>query len=86
MSRLAPALVLIALLAACSKAKDSADLPADVGQSLEPAFLTAFGHEAPADHEITRAGRSALSLALEQADSSAVARSRAGRSRGIAKL
>lgn len=56
MLRLFPALALIALLAACSKAKDS-DLPADVGQSLQPAFLTAFGQEAPADHPITRAGK-----------------------------
>ncbi len=53
-----PALILAALiLAACSKAKDSSDLPADVGQSLNPAFLTAFGHDAPADHAITRGGK-----------------------------
>ena len=58
MSRLRPVLLLITLaLAACSKAKD-ADLPADLGPALQPAFLTAFGHEPPADHEITRAGKS----------------------------
>jgi hypothetical protein len=45
------------LLGACSKAKDGSDLPADVSESLQPAFLTAFGHEAPADHQITRAGK-----------------------------
>jgi len=56
--------VLIALLApvlllgaACSKAKDASNLPADVYQSLQPAFLTAFGQEAPADHAIDRAGK-----------------------------
>ncbi|MEI9890549.1 MAG: hypothetical protein WDN45_08065 [Caulobacteraceae bacterium] len=54
MSRLVPALLLLAL-AACSKAKD--DLPADLGPALNPAFLTAFGRDAPADHEITRAGK-----------------------------
>lgn len=56
--RLRPA-VLVALLAlaACSKPKDASDLPADVSQSLEPAFLTAFGHDAPADHEISRNGK-----------------------------
>jgi len=47
----------VLMLGACSKAKDSGDLPADVSQSLEPAFLTAFGHDAPADHQITRAGK-----------------------------
>jgi hypothetical protein len=44
-------------LEACSKPRDSGDLPADVNPSLQPAFLTAFGHEAPADHEITRGGK-----------------------------
>ena len=66
MFRLLPTLVLITALAACSKAKDSADLPADVNQSLQPAFLTAFGQEAPAGHEITRAGK-AIDLAFSPA-------------------
>jgi hypothetical protein len=57
MSRLRAPLLALALLAACSKAKDSGDLPADVNQALQPAFLTAFGHDAPADHQITRAGK-----------------------------
>lgn len=62
MSRPCPALVLLAaafslLGAACSKHRDSGDLPADVNQALQPAFLTAFGHEPPADHEIARAGK-----------------------------
>jgi hypothetical protein len=57
MPRLCAPLLALALLAACSKAKDGGDLPADVNQSLQPAFLTAFGHDAPADHEITRAGK-----------------------------
>ena len=47
----------LVVLGACSKAKDSADLPADISQSLQPAFLTAFGHDAPADHPIMRAGK-----------------------------
>ncbi|MGZ3279104.1 MAG: hypothetical protein ACXU82_07325 [Caulobacteraceae bacterium] len=63
MSRPVPAFLLttvaplLLLGAACSKAKDTADLPADVNQSLQPAFLTAFGQEPPAGHEITRAGK-----------------------------
>src|SRR6185503_14196646 len=57
MPRLVPAVLLLTLLAACGKAKDSADLPADLGSSLQPAFLTAFGSEAPADHAIVRAGK-----------------------------
>jgi hypothetical protein len=60
MARLAPPpppLILALLaLAACSKPRTS-DLPADVSQSLNPAFLTAFGHDAPADREITRSGK-----------------------------
>lgn len=60
--RLRPAVLLalaapVLVLGACSKAKDSGALPADVSESLEPAFLTAFGHDAPADHQITRAGK-----------------------------
>ena len=51
---LAPSLV---LGAACSRAKDSGNLPADVNQALQPAFLTAFGQEPPADHPIVRAGK-----------------------------
>jgi hypothetical protein len=51
------ALAALLALAACSKARDASDLPADVNQSLNPAFLTAFGQEAPADHAITRAGK-----------------------------
>jgi hypothetical protein len=47
----------LAMLAACSKAKQASDLPADVADSLQPAFLTAFGHDPPADHQITRAGK-----------------------------
>jgi hypothetical protein len=43
--------------AGCSKAKETSDLPADVSQSLNPAFLTAFGQDAPAPHEITRGGK-----------------------------
>ena len=67
MSRLVPALLLVAaLLAACSKARDSADLPADVNQSLQPAFLTAFGQDPPAYHGITRAGK-AVDLAFSPA-------------------
>jgi hypothetical protein len=62
---LAALLALIALTA-CSRAKDVADLPADVNQSLNPAFLTAFGQEAPADHPITRAGK-AVDLAYAPA-------------------
>jgi hypothetical protein len=60
--RLRPA-CLIALMApilalgACSKAKDASALPADVSESLQPAFLTAFGHDPPAEHAITRAGK-----------------------------
>jgi hypothetical protein len=50
-------LLTLALLAACSKARDGGALPADVNQALQPAFLTAFGHDAPAGHEITRAGK-----------------------------
>jgi hypothetical protein len=57
MSRLGPALLLVLALAACNRAKQPSDLPADVGESLQPAFLTAFGHDAPAEHEITRAGK-----------------------------
>jgi len=62
MSRLATALLLLtpcllSLGAGCSKAPKDTDLPADISQSLQPAFLTAFGHEAPADHEITRGGK-----------------------------
>jgi hypothetical protein len=57
MPRLVPAALLLTLLAACTKAKDSADLPADLGQSLQPAFLTAFGQEPPADHQIVRTGK-----------------------------
>ena len=49
MSRLFPALLSILLLAAaCSKAPDPSGLPADINQALNPAFLAAFGHEAPA--------------------------------------
>ena len=57
MTRLGPALLLVLALAACSKAKRPSDLPADVAESLQPAFLTAFGHDPPAEHEITRAGK-----------------------------
>jgi hypothetical protein len=60
------ALIALLALAACSKARDNADLPADVNQSLNPAFLTAFGQEAPADHPITRAGK-AIDLAFSPA-------------------
>jgi len=56
----------LALLAACSKAKQASDLPADLGQSLNPAFLTAFGGDAPADHPITRAGK-AIDLSFSPA-------------------
>jgi hypothetical protein len=63
MARL-PVLLLLATLtpilvlgAACGKHRDASSLPDDVSQSLNPAFLTAFGHDAPADHEITRAGK-----------------------------
>ena len=60
--------VLIALLAlaACSKPRDAGDLPSDVNQSLDAAFLTAFGHDAPADHEINRNGK-AIDLAFSPA-------------------
>lgn len=58
MLRPLPAVLLTAaLLAACARAKDNADLPADVNQALQPAFLTAFGREPPVEHEITRAGK-----------------------------
>jgi hypothetical protein len=50
-------LITIVALAACSKPRGAADLPSDVSQSLQPAFLTAFGHDAPADHPITRGGK-----------------------------
>jgi hypothetical protein len=50
--------VLALSLAACAKAKDASGLPADVSQSLQPAFLTAFGHDAPAEHEVVRDGKS----------------------------
>jgi hypothetical protein len=56
-SAVAPGALLLVLLAACGKAKDAGNLPADLGPSLNPAFLTAFGHEAPADHAIVRAGK-----------------------------
>jgi len=57
MARLPALLLLILALTACGKHTDASALPDDVGQSLNPAFLTAFGHDAPADHEITRAGK-----------------------------
>ena len=57
MFRVLPALLLLTALAACGKARTASDLPVDVSQSLQPAFLTAFGHEAPAEHEIVRAGK-----------------------------
>jgi hypothetical protein len=60
------ALIAHLALAACSKARDNADLPEDVNPSLNPAFLTAFGQEAPADHPITRAGK-AIDLAFSPA-------------------
>jgi hypothetical protein len=56
MLRPLPAALLLALLAACGKARDS-ELPADLGPSLQPAFLTAFGAEPPAGHAIIRAGK-----------------------------
>jgi hypothetical protein len=60
--RLRPAVLLalaapVLVLGACSKARDSGALPADVSESLEPAFLTAFGQGAPADHPIVRGGK-----------------------------
>jgi len=60
MPRLAPALPLalsLLALAACGKAKTASDLPADIDQSLNPAFLAAFGQDAPAPHTITRGGK-----------------------------
>jgi hypothetical protein len=63
--RLAVVIALTAL-AACSKARDSSNLPDDVNQSLNPAFLTAFGQEAPADHPVIRAGK-AIDVAFSPA-------------------
>jgi hypothetical protein len=60
MSRLVPALLVLTLtlaLAACGKHREASALPDDVGQSLNAAFLTAFGRDAPADHEIMRGGK-----------------------------
>ena len=57
---------LLALLAACSKAPDPSGLPADINQALNPAFLAAFGHEAPAAHDIVRGGKT-LTLAYAPA-------------------
>lgn len=58
--------MLLTALAACSRHKDASNLPDDVNQALNPAFLTAFGHDAPAEHEITRAGK-AIDLAYSPA-------------------
>lgn len=63
---LALAAPVLLLGAACSKPQQPSDLPADVNKSLQPAFLTAFGHDAPADHEITRGGK-AIDLAFSPA-------------------
>ena len=63
MIRSAAPVLLLAALAACSKAPDPSGLPADINQALQPAFLTAFGHEAPAAHDIVRGGKT-LSLAF----------------------
>ena len=57
MIRAAGLLAAFAFLAACSKAPDPSGLPADISQALQPAFLTAFGHEAPAPHDILRGGK-----------------------------
>lgn len=54
---LPPLIAVLLIGAACSRAPKDSDLPADVNEALNPAFLTAFGHDAPADHEITRAGK-----------------------------
>lgn len=56
----------LALLAACSPAPNPSGLPADISQALHPAFLTAFGHEAPAPHDVVRNGKT-LSLAFSPA-------------------
>jgi hypothetical protein len=56
---------LVLVLGACSR-KDASALPADVNASLQPAFLTAFGQEPPADHAITRAGK-AMDLSFSPA-------------------
>ncbi|HEY4028820.1 MAG TPA: hypothetical protein VGM25_00625 [Caulobacteraceae bacterium] len=53
-------------LGACSKPKQPSGLPADIGQSLNPAFITAFGGDAPAEHPITRAGK-AIDLSFSPA-------------------
>jgi hypothetical protein len=66
MSRLVPALSLLVALAACSKAPDPSGLPADINEALQPAFLAAFGHEAPALHDIVRNGKT-LTLAFSPA-------------------
>jgi hypothetical protein len=63
MSRPSPALLVVLALAACSKAPDPSGLPADINEALRPAFLAAFGREAPAPHDVVRGGRT-LSLAF----------------------
>lgn len=69
MPRLAPALLLLTVLAlgaGCSNGRKDTNLPADIDQALNPAFLTAFGGDAPADHAITRGGK-AVDLAWSPA-------------------
>ena len=66
MIRAAAPVLALAFLAACSKAPDPSGLPADINQALQPAFLAAFGHEAPALHEIVRGGKT-LTLAFSPA-------------------
>ncbi len=66
MIRSAAPVLALSLLAACSKAPDPSGLPADINQALQPAFLTAFGHEAPAQRDIVRGGKT-LSLTFSPA-------------------